>query len=64
MSELKPNVRLTAAICIELTPEEADALLLILNAYREQLPLPVDDDLYCELIRKLGTIHEARQNHA
>jgi len=57
-------VRLTAAICIELTPEEADALLLILNAYREQLPLPVDDDLYCELIRKLGTIHEARQNHA
>ena len=48
---------------IELTADETDLLLLILNDAREKLPLSVDAELYRELLRKLGTIHEARQNH-
>ena len=63
MKEEKPTVRFTEAICIELTPDETDLLLLILNDAREKLPLSVDADLYRELMRKLGTIHVARKNH-
>lgn len=55
-------MRFTEAICIELTPQESDALLLILNESREKLSLPVENDVYRELLRKLGTIHaEKRQ---
>ena len=64
MTDSKTVVRLTEAVCIELTPEETDALLLILNDAREKLPLSVDADLYRKLISKLGTIHEARQHTA
>ncbi len=62
-TDAKTLVRFTEAICIELTPDETDLLLLILNDAREKLPLSVDADLYRKLMRKLGTIHEARQNH-
>lgn len=55
-------LRFTEAICIELTPKEVDGLLLILNESREKLSLPVENDVYRELLRKLGTIHaEKRQ---
>ena len=52
----------TEAICIELSPDECDALLLILNEARAKLLLPVDHDVYRLIIEKLGTIHSEKHS--
>jgi len=54
-------IRFTDVICIELAQSEVDALLLILNETREKLPLPIDNDVYRELLRKLGKIHNEKR---
>lgn len=53
-------IRFTDVICIELAQNEVDALLLILNETREKLPLPIDSDVYRELLRKLGLIQSEK----
>ena len=62
-TDAKTSIRFSEAVCIELTADETDSLLLILNDAREKLPLNVDSELYRKLMQKLGTIHEARTNH-
>ncbi len=54
--------RFSEVISIELSPDEADALLLILNEARQELSLPVDAVVYRNIMEKLGSIHGERSN--
>lgn len=48
--------RNTETINIELTAEERDALILILNSAREQLVISVNYEVYKDLLKKIGNV--------